>query len=171
MSLETIQRGTTSRSFTMAPIVSAQNEYAGGHRRYGIHGMAAWKGVRGTGWHRLRRHKRSRGAEGGREERRLRVQAVLRLIPDDGLRSIDHLIRDLEPAVRGEAVHDDRVLLRLVHEELVDLVRLEDPLPLPLLLLHAHGNPDVRVHDIRPLDGVHRVLQNSDLGARARAHV
>src|SRR3972149_3282494 len=107
MSLETIQMGTTSRSFTMAPIVSAQNENARGHRTYGIHGMAAWKGVRGTGQHRLRRQKRSRGAEEGHEERFLRVQAVLCLVPADGLRAVDHFVRNLEPSMRGEAGHDD----------------------------------------------------------------
>src|SRR3972149_1959206 len=124
MSPEMSQRGTTSRSLAIAPIVSAQNEKARGHRPYGIQGMAAGSGVAGRGRHRLRRQKRSCGPEEGHEERLLRVQAVLRLVPDDGLRPIDHLVRNLEPAVRGQAVHEDRVLLRLVHEELVDLIRL-----------------------------------------------
>src|SRR3990172_6998350 len=150
---ESAKSGTTSRSGIIAPRVSAQNENAAGRRTYASHGTTAWNGVRGTP-PRTAAPPKGFGLgppEQRHEERLLRVQAVLRLIPHDGLRPVRDLVRDLESAVRGGAVHDHRVVLRLVHELLVHLVRLEDPLPFRLLLLHAHGDPDVRVHDVRAL--------------------
>ena len=43
-------------------------------------------------------------------QRLLHVQAVLRLVEDHGLRAVDHVGRDLLAAVRGQAVHEHRVL-------------------------------------------------------------
>ncbi len=43
----------------------------------------------------------------GRHERLLDVQPVLGLVPDAGLRPLDHLLGDLLAAVRGEAVQED----------------------------------------------------------------
>src|SRR4051795_3926259 len=39
----------------------------------------------------------------------LRVQAVLRLVEDDRMWSVHHLVGDLLAAVRRQAVHDDHV--------------------------------------------------------------
>src|SRR5204862_6421658 len=49
------------------------------------------------------------------EQRLLRVQAVLRLVPDDALRAVDHLRGDFLAAVRRQAVHEDRLLPRRAH--------------------------------------------------------
>ena len=43
------------------------------------------------------------------QQRLLRVQAVLRLVPDHALRAVEHLVGDLLAAVRGQAVQHDRV--------------------------------------------------------------
>ena len=42
------------------------------------------------------------------QERLLGVEAVLRLVPDDALRTVDHLGLDLVAAVGGQAVDEDR---------------------------------------------------------------
>ena len=43
------------------------------------------------------------------QERLLRVEAVLGLVPHDALRAVDHLSLDLVAAVGGQAVDEDRV--------------------------------------------------------------
>ena len=50
------------------------------------------------------------------QQRLLGVQAVLRLVPDDALRSVDDVGGDLVAAVGREAVQEDRVGLRERHQ-------------------------------------------------------
>ena len=40
----------------------------------------------------------------------LRVQAVLGLVEDDGLRTVDHFVGDFLAAVGRQAMHEDRIL-------------------------------------------------------------
>src|SRR5882724_9102666 len=63
-------------------------------------------------------------------QRLLGVQPVLGLVPDHALRPVDHLGGDLLAAVRGQAVHEKRVLLRHFHHGGVDLPILEVALAL-----------------------------------------
>src|SRR2546426_507834 len=100
-----------------------------------------------------------------RKDRLLRVQTVFRLIKDNRLGPIDYLVRDLQTAMRRQAVHDDRVLLRVVKELRVDLVRLEHLLALLLLFFLAHRDPNVGVHDIGPLHGGNGIIDDVNLGS------
>ena len=87
----------------------------------------------------------------------LRVEAILGLIEDHRLRTVEHLVGDFGVAVRGEAVHEDGFGLRVVHEGFVDLVGLEDGGAPGGFVLEAHGGPDVGVDGVRAfnsLDGV-----------------
>ena len=49
----------------------------------------------------------------GNEQGLLRVHAVLGLIENRALRAVDHAGRDFLAAMRGEAVHEDRVRRRV----------------------------------------------------------
>src|SRR3954453_21528953 len=59
------------------------------------------------------------------EQRLLRVEAVLRLVPDGRLSAVEHAGRDLLAGVRRQAVEDDHVLGCGRDELLVEAVRLE----------------------------------------------
>src|SRR3989304_9736820 len=85
---------------------------------------AGWSGVAGT----------SGPGEEPRQDGLLGVEAVLRLLEHGGARAIDDLVRDLEAAVRGEAVEDEALFLGEAYELRVQLVRRERLHP-PLLLL------------------------------------
>ena len=78
------------------------------------------------------------------EQRFLRVQAVLRLVPHHRLRAIDHRRGDFLAAVRRQAVHEKRVLLRRAHHFRVHLPVVEVAPALLVLRLEAHRGPHVR---------------------------
>ena len=61
-------------------------------------------------------------AEAPGEDALLRVQAVLGLVEDHRLRTVDDLGGHLLAAMRGQAVHEDRVGLGLRHQARVDLI-------------------------------------------------
>ena len=82
-------------------------------------------------------------------QRLLRVQTVLRLVKDYGLRAIEHRVGNFGVAMRGQAVHEHGVRRGMGHQCLVDLVRLEDRRPLGHLMLEAHAGANVGVHRIR----------------------
>src|SRR3989441_2880776 len=101
------------------------------------------------------------GEEPG-QDRLLRVEAILGLIEHDRLGPVDHLVGDLESSMGRQAVHHDRVLLRVVHEGGVDLVEAEHLLAFLLLLLLTHRDPDIRVDDVGALHGPDRIVHDSD---------
>src|SRR5271163_68989 len=59
-------------------------------------------------------------------QRLLGMQAILCLLEDYGLRSVEYCIRNLSIAMRGQAVHEHGVGRGVGHQCLVHLVRLED---------------------------------------------
>src|ERR687891_1100415 len=84
-----------------------------------------------------------------RHERLLRVEAVLRLVPDGRARAVEHVLGDLLAVVGGQAVQDDGPLARESDRALVDSVGGQvGEAALPLLVL-AHARPDVGVEDVR----------------------
>src|SRR5882672_6047569 len=91
------------------------------------------------------------------EQRLLRVQAVLRLVPHHALRAVDHLGRHLFAAMRRQAVHEESVLLRRAHHVGVDLPVVERAPALLVLGLEAHRGPDVGRHQVGAARGLHRV--------------
>ena len=99
-----------------------------------------------------RRGRRSRDDE--REQRLLRVEAVLGLVPGGGLRAVEHLLRDLLAVVGGQAVEDDGVVGRACDERVVDREAGERLEPARPFLLLAHARPDVRVEDIGAVGGL-----------------
>ena len=93
-------------------------------------------------------------AEQHQQQCLLRVHAIFGLIEDDGLRAVEHCVRDFGVAVRGEAVHEDGVGLGVRHQRFVDLVRLEDRRALGGLVLEAHAGADVGVDGVGSGDGL-----------------
>src|SRR5687767_13948456 len=77
------------------------------------------------------------------EQRLLRMQAVLRLVPDGALRPVDDLGGDFLAAMRRQAVHEERVLFRRAHHLRVDLPVAKRPPALLVLGLEPHRGPDV----------------------------
>src|SRR5882672_5167238 len=90
-------------------------------------------------------------------QRFLRMQPVLGLVPDRTLRSVDDFRRDLLAAVRGQAVHEERILLRRSHHVGVDLPVLEVALALLVLRLESHAGPHVRGDQVRAARRLHGV--------------
>src|SRR6266850_755485 len=71
------------------------------------------------------------------------MQPVLGLVPHDRLRAVDHLGGDFLAAMRRQAMHEQRVLLRRAHHLGVDLPGLEIAPALLVFRLEAHRGPDV----------------------------
>src|SRR3989441_3414080 len=107
----------------------------------------------------------SDASEEPRKDRLLRVQTVLRLIEGDGPRAVHHLVRDFKTAMRREAMHHDRVTLRMVEELRIDLEGPEHFLALLFLFFLAHRDPDVGVHDIGSLHGDDGIGDDVNLGS------
>ena len=91
------------------------------------------------------------------EQRLLRVQPVLGLLPHHALRAVDHLRGDLLAAVRRQAVHEQRVLLRRLHHLGVDHPVLEVALARLVLRLEAHRGPDVGGDQVGAFRRSHRI--------------
>src|SRR2546427_1119031 len=83
------------------------------------------------------------GEEPG-QDRLLRMQTVLRLIEDDGLGPVDHLVRDLQSTLGRQAMHHDRNLLRGLDECGVDLEQAQHLLAVRFRLPLCHPNRQLR---------------------------
>ena len=91
------------------------------------------------------------------------MEPVLRLVPDGGLRAVDHRARHLVAAMGRQAMHEDRVPLGSAHQGFVDLERPECAFSL-LLVVIAHGYPDIGDDAVRAARGGNRVLAHLDIG-------
>ncbi len=89
------------------------------------------------------------------------MQPVLRLLEDHRARHVGDLVGHLLAAVGRQAVHEDRVGTRPLHDLHRDLVRHEDLLAILALGLLPHRGPDVRVDRVGTLDGA-EVLTDVD---------
>src|SRR6476620_2081384 len=79
------------------------------------------------------------------QQRLLRVQPVLGLVPDGGVLAVEDVGGDLLAGVRGQAVQDDGAVLGGGEQVGVELERGEVGAPAGGLLLVAHADPDVRI--------------------------
>src|SRR3990172_8667581 len=120
--------------------------------RWKAQGPAMWSGVTGT----------SRPRQEAGEDRLLGMEAVLRLVKDDRVRAVHRAVADLEAAVRREAVHDEDVRAGEADQGLVEGEPAERLHPRLLLLLHPHGDPHVRVEDVRALRRLAGVVGDVD---------
>ena len=105
-------------------------------------------------------------AEQHQQQSLLRVHAILGLIEDDGLRPVENGIGDFGIAMRGQAVHEDRVRRSVGHQRFIDLIGLEDGRALGGLVLEAHAGADVGVDRIGPGDRRDWIVDQSDVGRR-----
>src|SRR5439155_15799308 len=82
------------------------------------------------------------------------VEAVLGLLPDRGLRPVDHGGGHFFAAVGRQAVQESRLWARQLHQAFIDLETDERRSADFGLVLLAHRRPHVGVHDVRALDGL-----------------
>src|SRR3982751_2283725 len=99
-----------------------------------------------------------------KQQRFLRVQPVLGLVPHRGVRSVDDLVGDLLATMGRQTMQDDHVRRREVDELVVDLVGGEDQRPFRRFVVSPHARPDVGVQNVRTVDGDVRVVRRLDGG-------
>ena len=95
----------------------------------------------------------------------------MRLREDDRVRTVGHLVGQFLVAMRGQAVHDDHILLRFADQFGIDLVRREDLLAFGGLLLLPHRGPGVGVDDVGVFHRRVRVAQEREFGTRLRGNL
>jgi len=76
------------------------------------------------------------------------MQAILGLIEQPGAIAVCHLVGDLFPAVRRQAVHHTSHTGGMRQESVIDLVGREDGPSLDGLLLLAHARPGICVDHV-----------------------
>ena len=74
------------------------------------------------------------------------------------------VVGDLLAAMGGQAMHEDRVLLRRAHQLVVDLITLQQVLAPPLILV-AHRDPAIGHHAIGAFDRLERIAGEGDARA------
>src|SRR5712691_13066658 len=101
-------------------------------------------------------------AQQPQQQRLLGMHPVLRLIPDPGVRAVDHLVGYLLTAMGRKAMQDKDVILRLADELLVQLIDGEHKRSFVCLFLLAHARPDVRIQDVGAGRRLSRVVDQLD---------
>ena len=91
----------------------------------------------------------------------LRVQAVFGLVEHHRLRAVDHLVGDLLAAMRGQAVHEDRIILGQRHQLRIDLIGLEHVVAVFAVLV-AHRDPRIGDDAIDAADGGFGIVAEHD---------
>src|ERR1700751_516829 len=102
------------------------------------------------------------------EQRLLCMQSILCLVPDDALRTVDYFRGDFLAAMRGQAMHEERIRLRLPHHLRVDHPPGEIALALVVLLFEAHAGPHVGRDEIRATARRMRVGEGPDAASPIR---
>ena len=68
-------------------------------------------------------------------------------------------------AMRRQAVHDDHILIRFVHQFGIDLIRWEDLLAFGDFILLAHAGPSIGVDHMRTFNSLMRIAHEIQLAA------
>jgi hypothetical protein len=98
-------------------------------------------------------------------QRLLHMHAVLRLFPDDALRSVEHFRRDFLATVRRQAVHEEGLGVRGGHHARIHGEGAESLLARLGLRLEAHAGPHVGGHEVRALGGAGRIGEDFEVRA------
>ena len=86
------------------------------------------------------------------------MQAVFRLIPDHAVGPVDHFRADFLAAMRGQAMHEQGVVLGPAHQGLVDLIVGEVGQAHLAVVFVAHAGPHIREHEVGAVGGLRRVI-------------
>src|SRR6516162_7611810 len=105
-------------------------------------------------------------AETPGEDSLLRVQPVLRFVPDDRLGTIDDPGRHLFTALCRQAMHEDGIGFGMRHQMLVDPIRRQEVVTVDTRL-NAHRNPRVGDDAICSGDRLHRICREGDTATLA----
>src|SRR5690349_15812353 len=97
------------------------------------------------------------------------MQTIPCLIPDNTLRSVYHFSGYFLATMGRQTVHEDRAGLGAFHQGSVDDVSRKRLLADRLLLLLAHGGPDVSVNYIGSIDSLGGISDNAHVRVRLRA--
>src|SRR5260221_2343934 len=87
------------------------------------------------------------------------MEAILRLLPDDALRSFEDFRGALFATMRGKAMHEERLRTGARHHARVHGEGAEGLLPRLRLGFEPHAGPHVGRHEMRALDRLHRVAE------------
>ena len=88
------------------------------------------------------------------------VQSVLRFVPHDALRTVDHFGSDFLSAMRGQAMHEQRIGPGGTHHLGIHLPVFESALALGVLGFESHARPDVGRDEIGALHCLHGVFEH-----------
>src|SRR5271157_268407 len=89
------------------------------------------------------------------------MKAILRLIDDHGMGTIDNIVRYLLAPVSGQTVHDNSIFPGAGKHFFVNLIPSKYFLPLFLFRLLTHARPDVRINYICILNSISRITIKS----------
>ena len=92
------------------------------------------------------------------------MQPVFGFIPDNRLRPIYYRCSYFFTAVRGQAMHEDGVWLRLRHHTVIDLIGAQQIMP-GLRFRIVHGHPGVSDDTISAINGLIRIRRQIDAPA------
>ncbi len=95
------------------------------------------------------------------------VHAVLGLVVDPRTRVVHHFVGDFVTPMGRQTVQEDGFRIGHRKQRPVDLERVEPPRPGLSFLFLTHRCPDVRIHDMSSLDGLHRVVGDHDVAVGA----
>src|SRR5438552_1351566 len=98
------------------------------------------------------------------------MQAILRFIPYDALRSVDDLRLDLLAPVHGQTVHENRIGLRSGHHRAVDSPVFKVAPPFGALRLETHARAHIGRDEISTAAGIHGVGERSHVVELADAY-
>ncbi|MNG01656.1 hypothetical protein D3C84_846470 [compost metagenome] len=90
----------------------------------------------------------------------LRMKTILCLIKNNGMRAVDDALTHFFPAVGGQAVHEQVILLRIFDQSFIDLEVLKRDFALLLLCFLPHARPYICVDDVSILNSFAWIARN-----------
>ena len=104
------------------------------------------------------------------QNRLLHMQAVFRLVINDGTRRVDDAFGDFQAAVGGQAVHENGIWSSLCEKSFVHLICRKGSFPLNGFVFLSHASPDIRVHNLGACYSFLGRAENFDFATRFTGH-
>ena len=88
------------------------------------------------------------------------MQTILGFVPDDRLRAIDDFCRYLFTTMGGQAVHEQRILVRAIHLGSINDPAVEGFQARCVFLLVSHAGPHIGGYEVSAFAGISRILED-----------